>query len=194
MYLIIISYLIGSIPFGLVFGKLAGIDVRAAGSGNIGATNVNRLLGKKPGIATLLCDAAKGIAPMLAAGYLGAGEDIVLVCGLAAFIGHIFPVYLKFHGGKGVATALGIFLFLNPVACGIAVTIFVFIVWLSGFVSLGSLAAAAAMPLILFLNHGTKNQTYLALAITILIWAKHYQNIGRLVRGREKSWRKKTED
>ncbi len=189
MYLILISYLLGSIPFGLLWGRLAGIDVRAAGSGNIGATNVNRLLGKKFGIATLLCDVGKGILPMIAAAYLGFSENVVLACGLAAFSGHLFPVYLKFQGGKGVATALGIFLYLSPAACAIVVAVFAALVWISGFVSVGSLSATAAMPVILYLFHASTGQIYLALAVAVLIWIKHHQNIARLMRGEENSWR-----
>jgi len=188
-HLIIISYLLGSIPFGLLFGKLAGVDVRKSGSGNIGATNVNRLLGKKLGIATLICDTGKGFLAMLAAAMLDAPENTVLLCGLAAFLGHLFPLYLGFTGGKGVATALGVFLFLDPAACGIAVAVFVLLVWMSDFVSVGSLGAAAAMPLVLFVMNAPAERIYLALAVAVLIWIKHHQNIGRLLKGEEKSWK-----
>ena len=112
--LIVLSYLIGAIPFGLILGKAAGIDVRRGGSGNIGATNVSRLVGKKIGAFTLLLDACKGLLPMMAASGCGADQNTTLLCGTAAFIGHLYPVYLRFRGGKGVATALGVFLYLDP--------------------------------------------------------------------------------
>ena len=115
-FFILAAYLVGAVPFGLLFGKLVGTDVRQSGSKNIGATNVSRLLGKKLGAATLICDAGKGFVPMLCAREMGAGGDIVLLCGGAAFLGHLYPVYLGFKGGKGVATALGVFLYLNPMA------------------------------------------------------------------------------
>ncbi|MBU0483727.1 MAG: glycerol-3-phosphate 1-O-acyltransferase PlsY [Proteobacteria bacterium] len=195
-YLLVLSgYLIGAIPFGLIYGKLVGIDVRQNGSGNIGATNVSRLLGKKLGLLTLISDAAKGLIPMALAGWLlkdQPGTDLwVALCGTAAFLGHIFPVYLKFKGGKGVATALGIFLYLNPLAALAAVVIFIAVVYLGGYVSLGSLLAAAAMPLIIWQTDGSREYILMTLAISVLIWIKHHENIGRLIRKEEKSWKKK---
>lgn len=192
-FLIIISYLVGSIPFGLLLGKLAGIDVRNDGSGNIGATNVSRLLGKKIGIVTLLLDAGKGLGPMVAAGALGSSQNIVMLCGAAAFLGHLFPLYLKFRGGKGVATALGIFLYLSPLALLICAVAFFVAVFLSGFVSLGSLIAAGLMPAVVFFQQGRGSCFYLAIFICLLIWIKHRSNIVRLMHGEEKSWKKKKE-
>ena len=194
-YLLVLgSYLIGSIPFGLVLGKVAGIDVRAAGSGNIGATNVARLVGKKLGGLTLVCDALKAILPMLAAGWLlengGRRELWVALCGGAAFLGHLYPLYLKFRGGKGVATALGIFLFLAPVAAVIDLLIFVGVVYNWGYVSLGSLTAALMLPGLVWLLTGSLSNSLLALGIGVLIWLKHWDNIVRLMQHEEKSWRK----
>jgi glycerol-3-phosphate acyltransferase PlsY len=192
--LIIASYLIGSIPFGLVLGRVAGVDVRGAGSGNIGATNVARLVGKKLGGLTLVCDALKGILPMLAAGWLlenGSSRELwVPLCGGAAFLGHLYPVYLKFRGGKGVATALGIFLYLAPAAALIDLLIFVFVVHNWGYVSLGSLTAALLMPGLVWLLTGSLSKSLLALGVGILIWVKHRENIVRLMKHEEKSWRK----
>lgn len=191
----IASYLVGAIPFGLIVGHLAGIDVRTAGSGNIGATNVSRLLGKKLGIVTLVLDCLKGFGPIYIASKLvpaGQGGDVtLLLCGLMAVVGHMFPVYLRFRGGKGVATALGVFLYLSPMAIGISVIVFVGTVAVTGFVSAGSLAASALFPLWLLLLGSAKGAVVTALLIGLLIWAKHYENIGRLVRGEEKSWKKK---
>ena len=190
-FLIITSYLIGSIPFGLLLGKSAGIDVRKDGSGNIGATNVSRLVGKKIGAITLVLDAAKGLVPMVVAGRIGVDINIVMLCGAASFAGHLFPVYLRFHGGKGVATALGVFLYLSPLALLICALLFFGAVSLSGYVSVGSLLASALMPAVIFFQQGGGSSFYLALFVGLLIWIKHRENIIRLVRGEEKSWRKK---
>lgn len=189
--LIVVSYLVGSIPFGLLFGKIAGVDVRSGGSKNIGATNVTRLAGKKFGLLTLFCDGAKGAVPMLAAQLLGADLSIVMVCGAAAFTGHCFPVYLKFSGGKGVATALGVFLFLDRPAIIAGVLVFVLLVWLTGYVSLGSMCAALVVTGVIWWLHGVGPLLYLAAFVTILVIGKHHENIGRLLRGEEKSVRRK---
>ena len=195
-YLLVLgSYLVGSIPFGLVLGKVAGVDVRAGGSGNIGATNVARLVGKKLGALTLICDALKAILPMLAAGWFlenSSQRDLwVALCGGAAFLGHLYPLYLKFKGGKGVATALGIFCYLTPVAALIDLLIFVGVVYNWGYVSLGSLTAALLMPGLVWLLSGSLSNTVLAFVIGMLIWLKHRDNIERLMKHEEKSWRKK---
>jgi glycerol-3-phosphate acyltransferase PlsY len=194
--LLICSYLIGSIPFGLLLGKATGMDVRQAGSGNIGATNVHRLLGKKLGIFTLLADTAKAIVPMLFVRWFvsghahpAAGELWVVLSGACAFIGHLYPVYLKFKGGKGVATGLGVFLVLEPWAVLISLALFVFVVKWGGYVSLGSLVAAAFMPLWIWLLGGSPLYIALALFVGAFIWLKHRDNIVRLVRGEEKSWK-----
>ena len=195
--LLIASYLIGALPFGLLIGKLVGTDVRKEGSGNIGATNVSRILGKKLGALTLCCDVLKSYLPMSIANILLAGrENVTLwvaVCGLAAVVGHIFPIYLKFKGSKGVATALGMFLFLSPVAVGLVLLCFLAVVWFSGFVSLGSLAAATAMPIMLWFANEPLTKTIICLPVVALIWWKHRENIDRLRRGEEKSWRQKKE-
>jgi len=208
--LIIGAYLLGSVPFGLLFGKLAGVDVRRDGSGNIGATNVGRLLGKKLGLATLAADMLKAVAPMLLAGGLLAGDEfralVVVLCGGAAFLGHLFPLYLGFKGGKGVATALGVFLFLTPWAALGAILVFIVVLLNWGFVSLASLSAALLMPGLIWLlyNPGAVEEPgtelaaawqtvgpefLLAVFCALLIWFKHRDNISRLLRGEEKSWR-----
>ena len=193
-FLVIGAYLVGSIPFGLVFGKLAGVDVRTKGSCNIGATNVTRLVGKKFGILTLVFDVLKAIIPMLLAGSLLAGnenQDIwVALCGGAAFLGHLYPLYLGFKGGKGVATALGIFLYLAPLAAVLDILLFVGVVYNWGYVSLGSLTAALMMPGLVWLVSRSLTFTVLAAVVGALIWLKHHQNIGRLIRKEEKSWKK----
>ncbi len=189
------SYLLGAIPFGLLIGKLAGVDVRNAGSRNIGATNVSRLLGKKLGLFTLVCDVAKGYLPMLVASWLltegGAKPCMVALCGVMAVVGHMFPVYLRFKGGKGVATGLGVFLFLSPLAIVISLAVFVAAVYFTGFVSVGSLLSSALIPLWIFLFDGEVVAVLAATGVALLIWIKHHENIARLLRGEEKSWRKK---
>ena len=189
-FCIILAYLIGAIPSGLVLSRGSGIDIRAQGSGNIGATNVARLLGKKLGALTLLCDIAKGFLPIwIAALLLGQGPALACV-GAAAVLGHMFPIYLRFRGGKGVATALGLFLCLSPWAVVAALALFLVIVRFSGFVSAGSLAASAAMPILIWLLGGAAWQVALALFVGVMIWIKHRANIRRLLDGTEKSWKK----
>ncbi len=202
---ILASYLVGAIPFGLLLGRLAGADVRLAGSGNIGATNVGRVLGKKMGILTLVCDVGKGFlpvwgvalllpettaAPTAIASTLAVKDLIVVLCGLATVLGHMFPVYLAFKGGKGVATALGVFLALSPWSILISLVIFVATVAVSGYVSVGSLAASALIPLWLWIFGASVQALVVAGVIVVLIWFKHSSNIGRLLRGEEKGWKK----
>ncbi len=193
--LIILSYLVGAIPFGLVLSRGSGIDIRRQGSGNIGATNVARLLGKKLGCCTLLLDVAKGYLPMYVAGLLLAGTDnaktVVALCGAAAITGHMFPVYLGFKGGKGVATGLGVFLYLAPRALLLCLVVFISAVGMTGYVSLGSLLASAAiLPGLLFWGEPVW-KLLLALYVVAMIWLKHHQNIRRLLKGTEKSFKKK---
>ena len=198
---IIIAYLIGSIPTGLVLAKLSGgEDIRKSGSGNIGATNVTRLLGKKLGALTLLGDVLKAVIPMLAAhwylvqsGLAVSAKDLdmaVSLCGGAAFLGHLFPIYLNFRGGKGVATALGVFIVLEPLAILIGIFLFVAVVYFSGFVSIGSLLVSALMTGLIWLLGGSPHHVFLAFFICVLIWFKHTDNIRRLFEGSEKSWKK----
>lgn len=189
------AYLIGAIPFGLLIGRLVGADVRRAGSGNIGATNVGRVLGKKLGALTLVCDVAKGFLPVwLAAGLLpdttANREWLVMACGLATVVGHMFPLYLKFKGGKGVATALGVFLFISPWSVLISLLVFSGALTAFRYVSVASLTASLLIPLWLWLLGETSVILLTALAIVLLIWFQHRSNIGRLLRGTEKGWKK----
>lgn len=194
---IALSYCIGAIPFGLVLSRGSGIDIRSEGSKNIGATNVTRLLGKKLGALTLLCDLFKGYLPMFIAARLLQGttgqELVIALCGAASVLGHMFPIYLRFKGGKGVATALGAFLYLAPLAVLGCIAVFIGSVYLSGFVSLGSLLGSISILAWLPLLHAPAWKLWLAVFIVVMIWSKHYQNIARLLRGTEKSWKKKGE-
>src|SRR5438477_4353747 len=146
------AYLLGSIPFGLLLTKLFGRgDVRQAGSGNVGATNVTRVAGPLAGILTLVLDAVKGSAAVwLAAHVSGEAAGWMVAAGLAALVGHCYPVWLRFRGGKGVATAAGMFLMLSPLALLGSVLLFLIVVASTRYVSLGSIAAAAAMPLLIY--------------------------------------------
>jgi len=192
----LVGYLIGAIPFGLLIGRMAGIDVRSQGSRNIGATNVSRLLGKKLGLLTLLCDCLKGFLPMslaaLALAESPSREAVVAATGLMAVLGHMFPIYLRFRGGKGVATGLGVFLYFSPLAILISLLVFLGTVALSGFVSAGSLLASALIPLWLYLLGVSPPVVGVAVLIAVLIWIKHRENIGRLLQGTEKTWKKTT--
>lgn len=190
----LVGYLVGAIPFGLLIGRMAGIDVRSQGSRNIGATNVSRLLGKKLGLLTLLCDCLKGFLPLslaaLALAESPSREAVVAATGLMAVLGHMFPIYLRFRGGKGVATGLGVFLYFSPLAMLISLLVFIGTVALSGFVSAGSLLASALIPLWLYLLGGSPTVVGVATLIALLIWFKHRENIGRLLQGTEKTWKK----
>lgn len=195
--IILLAYLLGSIPFGYLIVKMfRGGDVRETGSGGTGATNVTRSAGKGAGIVTLLLDALKGMLAVCVARWLLA-DDFgvnwwVTLATLATMLGHVFPVWLKFRGGKGVATGLGIFLILSPTAVLCAVPVFVVIVWVTRYVSLGSITAAAIVPLWIWLTTGRdapsgnlQPLTAAAAAAAAIIILMHRANIGRLLRGTE---------
>ena len=178
-----LGYLLGSIPFGLIFTKVAGLgDVRAIGSGNIGATNVLRTGRKGLAAATLLGDALKGTVAVLVASRWGEGP--ALAAGLGAFLGHLFPVWLGFKGGKGVATFIGILLALSPLALLAFAAIWLGLAFALKYSSLAALAASAATPVVLWaLGHG--NVAALFLVLAALLWWKHAPNIRRLAAGTE---------
>jgi glycerol-3-phosphate acyltransferase PlsY len=184
--LIIFAYLLGSIPTGLVLSRaLAGVDPRQKGSRNIGATNVMRTVGKALGAITLLGDVLKGLIPVVIALWLVKEEFWVAGTGLAAFLGHCFPIYLRFSGGKGVATALGVFLPLAPVAVVFDIFFFAGVVGTSRMVSVGSLLGAAAIPILIWLLGYPTPYIGLGICIAILIIYRHKDNIKRLIAGRE---------
>jgi glycerol-3-phosphate acyltransferase PlsY len=194
LLLIIASYFIGAIPTGVVLARaFSGKDIRQEGSGNIGATNVTRVLGKKLGALTLVGDLLKGFLPVCVGSYLVSSLNVVCLMGCAAFMGHLFPVYLKFKGGKGVATALGVFLYLSPIVILIEIIIFVFVVGIWKYVSLGSLIAAASMPLLLVVIGSPKPVVLLSMAFALLIFIKHKTNIQRLLNGTENKFGTKKE-
>lgn len=188
----IAAYFLGSIPFGLILSKLfGGGDVRKAGSGNIGATNVARVVGPIAGILTLLLDAAKGsVAVLLAARLTNDNAAWMMIAGFFVLFGHCFPIWLKFKGGKGVATAAGIFLALSPYAMLGALLLFILVVAYWRYVSLGSVAAACAIPLLVYFlwapHHAPPHiVAFGSLGIAIFVVYKHDANIQRLVQGEE---------
>ncbi len=179
------AYLLGSVPTGLLLGKLYGIDVRNEGSGNIGATNLYRTVGRKVGIMTLLGDCLKGMIPVLLAWKLGLIEPMQAWVGLAAFCGHVFSIFLLFKGGKGVATALGVYLALAPLAVLGALAIFILLVAIWRYISLGSIVAAAIMPVIIWFMPHTRELLFSAAIISTIVIIKHHANISRLASGTE---------
>lgn len=184
--LIVLSYLLGSVPVGLIVARLmGGVDPRKSGSGNIGATNINRTLGKGAGIATLIGDMCKGAAPTYYAIYYIGGPDIISLVALAAILGHLFPVYLGFKGGKGVATALGVLIVVSPLSALICAVVFGVIVFFTRYISLGSMYAAVTMPLALALVPGSLWFVPVSVVITMLIVYKHKENIKRIKEGKE---------
>jgi len=187
--LTVAAYLLGSIPTGLLLAKAAGVDIRSSGSGNIGATNVYRTLGRSVGIMTLVGDCLKGIIPVVVATYLGMNDSWIAAVGLAAFLGHIYTVFLGFKGGKGVATALGVFLAVSPAAVGCALLVFVFFVWKWRYISLGSIAAAVVMPVMVAVFDARPPVVIMTVIIALLVVWKHRENIKRLKAGTESKFK-----
>jgi len=186
LVIVALAYLVGSIPFGLILSKLfAKRDIRSAGSGNIGATNVMRVLGKKLGVLTLMFDILKGALFVILAEVVTHSEIWASLAGLAAFLGHLYPIYLKFRGGKGVATSVGIFLFLAPYALLVDIVIFLLVVYQTRYVSLGSIIAAALLPVILLVFSYSYVYVILAVIMGGFIILRHRDNIQRLKQGRE---------
>jgi acyl phosphate:glycerol-3-phosphate acyltransferase len=179
------AYLLGSIPTGLLLGKAYGIDVRKEGSGNIGATNLYRTVGRKVGVMTLVGDCLKGLLPVLAVKYSALPPEYAAWVGLAAFCGHVFSVFLRFRGGKGVATALGVFLALSPLAVAAALGVFIVLMLVWRYVSLGSVAAAGVMPLAVWLLGGGRSLIVVTTLIAVVVIIRHIENIKRLVSGTE---------
>ena len=187
------AFFLGAVPFGLILAKLrGGVDLRTQGSGNIGAANVTRTLGAKLGLLTLALDLGKGLVPVLAAlALLGPTRPIIVAgAGLAAILGHLYSPFLGFKGGKGVATALGVLLALTPLAVIPALIVFVAVTAKWGYVSAGSLSAALVAPAAACLLGYPPAYWGLGLCIAGLIFLRHRENLGRLVRGQEKKWRK----
>jgi len=186
--IVLLAYLLGSIPFGyLIVRWQKGVDVRATGSGSIGATNVMRNLGVVGFIATFILDVAKGIAAVLLASRLAAGDPVwIAAAAVAAVLGHCFPVWLKFRGGKGVATGVGVFIALAPLQVALVLVGFAVVVVISRYVSLGSILATAAFPfLVYYMKHPPLPIVLGAAGAAAIIIGRHHANIGRLLTGTE---------
>ncbi|HEY4200094.1 MAG TPA: glycerol-3-phosphate 1-O-acyltransferase PlsY [Devosiaceae bacterium] len=179
------GYLCGSVPFGLLLTRAAGLgDIRSIGSGNIGATNVLRTGNRKLAAATLVLDAAKGAVPVLIARYFW-GDQAAMLAGIGAFIGHVYPVWLGFKGGKGVATYIGILLGLSWPVGLIFCAVWLVIAFAQKFSSLAAITAAATAPIFMYVVTGDTRMTATAVALALLLITRHWTNIGRLIQGTE---------
>lgn len=199
------AYLLGSVPFGLLLGRFAGLDIREHGSGNIGATNLARSAGRLWGVAAFVLDFAKGLVPALVATHLASshpdhlalaqGGWLALLVGLAALLGHVFPIYLRFRGGKGVATTFGVLAALAWLATAIAAVLWLVVFLVTRVVSLASLCAAIAFPVAVLVLRAQFEPIYVSLQtltvfVATLITYRHRSNIVRLFRGEEFRFKK----
>jgi acyl phosphate:glycerol-3-phosphate acyltransferase len=183
---ILLGYAVGSVPFAFLLARRAGIDVRVAGSGNVGAANVLRTSGTPLGVTVMALDISKGVATVLAA-YAAAGSiPTMAAAGAAAVVGHVYPVWLRFHGGKGVAVAAGAFAVLAPLATLIAAAVFFSTVWLTRIISLGSVVATVTLPSVAWVAGAPTSVVAAAIGIAALILFRHRANIRRIARGTER--------
>ena len=185
------GYLLGSIPFGHIIGKkVAAVDVMDLGSGNIGATNVARELGITYGALTLALDICKGFLPLCVFRLIFPEQNLCLAAlAICPLLGHQYSIFLRFHGGKGVATAFGVLLALSPFSACLLLMLFLLIVAVTDYISLGSIISASAMPVFLILFKKPLPWCGAAVVIAFLIWLRHRDNLGRLIRGEERKWR-----
>jgi acyl phosphate:glycerol-3-phosphate acyltransferase len=187
--LIVAAYFCGSLPTGVWFGRRAGVDVRRSGSGNIGATNVARTAGIRAAVLTLVGDVVKGFVPVMIARATLANPWLIAAVGLAAFFGHIFSIFLRFSGGKGVATACGVFFALAPTAATLCVAMFALTARLTGYVSVASMTAAVALPVGTVVCAYTPATAAAALIVAAAILLTHRDNLMRLRQGTEPTFR-----
>jgi glycerol-3-phosphate acyltransferase PlsY len=180
-----ISFLIGSIPIGLLIARSKGIDLRKVGSGNIGATNVLRAVGKEAALFTLLGDIAKGAVPVAIGKFLGLGVLDAGILGISAILGHNFSLFLKFKGGKGVATSIGVLLAFSPHVALFTITLWLLTARWTRYSSLSALVAFGLLPLSIYMLDYSKEKMIIAIAITVLIFIRHIANIKRLIQGTE---------
>ncbi len=185
LVILLFSYLLGAVPFGLLISKLRGVDIRRHGSGNIGATNVLRNVGKKEALITLLADIGKGAIPVVVAAKFSAAPHMQAVSGFLSVVGHNFPVYLKFRGGKGVATSLGVMLAYYPPAGAFGVLCWLVVAFTTKYSSLSALIAFGILPLFMILFKGIGEGFYLTTLIGLMIILRHHANIRRLIKGTE---------
>jgi acyl phosphate:glycerol-3-phosphate acyltransferase len=186
MWQVALGYLAGSVPFAFLLARRAGIDVRLAGSGNVGATNVLRTAGTWRGVVVMGLDMGKGALAVVLASLGNAGVTLIALAAAAAVVGHIYPVWLRFKGGKGVAVAAGVFAVLSPIATAVAALLFLVIVWSTRYVSLGSIAATLALPPAAWLTGEPRAVVLAAAGTGALILFRHRGNIRRLRAGTER--------
>lgn len=193
---LLVSYFLGAVPTSYLLSRLfAGIDLRQHGSGNLGATNLYRVLGWKYAIPAALVDIAKGVVPVLVfAPQVSDSQLFALACGVAAIVGHVFSVFVGFKGGKGVATAAGVMLALAPIALLVSAAVWGVLVRLTGYVSLGSIVAAAVLPFAIYLLEDSRTPAlvWIAAAIAAAVIILHWRNIQRLIRGTENRFGRRT--
>jgi glycerol-3-phosphate acyltransferase PlsY len=184
--LVVAGFLLGAVPFGWIVHRLrTGGDLRLAGSGNIGATNVVRSVGLAAGLGVLALDLAKGAAPVLLARHLAAPRSAVVLVGVAAVLGHVFSPYLGFRGGKGVATSLGVFAVLAPVEAAVGVAVFAAVLAVTRYVSLSSLAGTLTVPVQLAVAGGPGAELWASVGLWLVVFWRHRDNLDRLWRGSE---------
>jgi glycerol-3-phosphate acyltransferase PlsY len=183
---IVLGYLAGSVPFAYLLARLRGVDVRVAGSGNVGAANVLRTTGAWRGVIVMALDMAKGISAVAMASALAGSAATIALSGAAAVVGHIYPVWLRFHGGKGVAVAAGVFTVLSPGAAAVAATVFLVIAWITRYVSLASMAATVALPPMAWILGASDAVVLAAGGTAMLILIRHRSNWQRLRTGTER--------
>jgi len=187
----LISYLLGSIPFGVVLARAQKVNLKEHGSGNIGATNVARVLGKKAGILTLIGDLLKGMLAVYLADHFLQDPTGIAIAGAMAFTGHLYSIFLKFKGGKGVATGLGVLLYVIPIPTLCATIIFSLILWIYRYVSLGSILSAFVIPMLAWYFKEPQPYILLSSFIAISIIGRHHENVKRLLTGTENKFRSK---
>lgn len=179
------AYLMGSIPFGLLIAKTKGIDPRKSGSGNIGSTNVLRAVGKGAALLTLIGDIIKGMFPMALAMYFDMGTIFQGAVGITAVLGHDFSIFLRFRGGKGVATSIGVILIYLPQAGILTIMVWLVTVVITKYSSLGALVSFGLLPLTVAMSGYSTERIGVATVISVLIFIRHWKNIGRLIKGEE---------
>ena len=189
--LCLLAYLCGSVPFGVLLAKTQNMDIREHGSGNIGATNVARTMGKKAGLITLAGDVLKGLLVVFIASQWFDSTMVTAMAGLAVFLGHLYSIFLKFKGGKGVATGLGILSFVMPFSTLCSAVVFSISLKISGYVSLSSILAAISLPLLGIFFKMPLSYIYLATIVALFTLQKHHDNIVRLTQGTEAIFFKK---
>ena len=184
--LILVGYTVGTIPFALVLARrMRGTDIRYVGSGNVGAANVLRTTGKSVALFVMTLDISKGCAAVLFAEGTGADDAMQAAVGAAAVVGHVFPVWFKFRGGKGVATGCGVFAVLAPQATVVAATVCAVAVWITRYLSVGSILASLLLPLLAYLTNGSQPVVTASIGVAMLVLYRHRANVSRLQSGKE---------